>query len=196
MPQQQSNADILLISLSLSLSLTGDDCINQNLLDWADNRRYVQSADVKGLLIHQQKERKPLGEDLRIWLFSDRIIIGQLKEEYYEGEPEFTLIDSMDLLDVHVELLKEKKDKEDKADRMSHCTALVLFVIVASRLAESLTLLLLVRWQCVLVIRFSFIPVPTSHVTRDTCVHGALFPRAGATHVDGVDQQEQDADAR
>ena len=124
----------LFACLLKSATRCGHNSAKQNLLDWADNRRYVQSADIRAITQHLQKERRQL-VDVRIWLFSDRIIIGQLKEEYFEGEPEYHLIASMDLFDVHVEVSHERQKDDKTAERtfLTRVHALDLLLIPCVR---------------------------------------------------------------
>ena len=173
----------LFACLLKSATRCGHNSATQNLLDWADNRRYVQSADIRAITQHLQKERRQL-VDVRIWLFSDRIIIGQLKEEYFEGEPEYHLIASMDLFDVHVEVSHERQ-KDDKTAERTFLTRV-----------HALDLLLIPCVRGCVCVWLSNVSVPPSNLPCEQRLHGHLRPRARAAHVAGAYQQAQDTVAR
>ena len=64
----------------------------------------MQSADVEVII------GKKLHEDARLWLFSDVVVLGQLKDEFVEGEPEYNLLVRVDLININVEPVNDAKD--------------------------------------------------------------------------------------
>eukprot|EP01094_Clydonella_sp_ATCC50884_P018791 TRINITY_DN3540_c0_g5_i1.p1 TRINITY_DN3540_c0_g5~~TRINITY_DN3540_c0_g5_i1.p1 ORF type:complete len:601 (+),score=197.16 TRINITY_DN3540_c0_g5_i1:274-2076(+) len=74
------------------------------LLDAGDKRKYVQSAEVRIM------QNKKMLDDIKLWLFSDSLAIGALKDEYVEGEPEYDLVMRLDLMSINAEAVNDIKD--------------------------------------------------------------------------------------